>query len=76
MKECELTEQCSFFRNIAQQEELADYFLSLFCEGNFTTCARYEASLAATGGTVPDGIFPNEKDFTSLFSAVLRRIPS
>jgi hypothetical protein len=76
MKECELSGQCSFFRNIAQQEELTDYFLGLFCEGNFASCARYEAAFATANGTVPDGLFPNEKDFRSLFPATMSRMLS
>lgn len=76
MKGCELAGQCSFFQNLAQQEDLADYFLSLFCEGNFTTCARYEAALDTAGTPVPEWIFPNEKDFLSLFATTIARVPS
>lgn len=68
MKGCNLSGQCSFFRNLSLEDDLADYFLALFCEGNFTTCARYEAALANRNVPVPDGLFPNEKAFFSLFA--------
>jgi len=65
MKHCELLEGCSFLNGL--EEELSVFFQTLYCLEDFSGCARYEASLYLGRGKVPEHIFPNEKDFISLF---------
>lgn len=75
MQQCALLSQCSFFETLAtDQSELVDYFLSLYCQGDYADCARYEAACAVGQERVPLDLLPNERMFTSLVAVAACRM--
>lgn len=63
MQECELIEKCPFYNdqlegNIEQIEEMKEKY----CRKNNLNCARYMVFMALGKESMPDELFPHQKD--------------
>ena len=62
MANCPNINHCPFFRDqIAAMPSVSGYLKKQFCQGNFTTYARYIVMETLDAEFVPAVMFPNEK---------------
>lgn len=68
MARCNYIKDCNFFNDrLDSIPALAALMKENYCRGNYLDCARYAFAEANGCSNVPDYVFPNEKDFMSLF---------
>lgn len=63
MANCELLEKCIFFNNhMANMPSTSEVFKKVYCQQDFSKCARHMIVEALGKGTVPSDVFPNQTD--------------
>ena len=60
MATCEFSDSCSFFKEEFRNNPHANEFLcNNYCNGDFTTCARYKIALSDGIDNVPPDLLPD-----------------
>lgn len=63
MPDCELLDKCLFFNDrMAEMPSTSNMIKFMYCNDDFTGCARYTVRNNAGADAVPDDLFPNQKD--------------
>lgn len=76
MANCELLEMCIFFNNhMANMPSTSDVFKKIYCQGDFSKCARHMIVDALGRGTVPSDLFPNQVERANAIIAEKKATP-
>lgn len=63
MPDCELLSNCIFFNDrMAEMPSTSNIIKFMYCNDNFTGCARYIVRKSAGSAAVPQDLFPNQND--------------
>lgn len=61
MANCKILNICPFFNNKMGMEALAaDFYKKKFCQGDYSSCARYTLYTTLSNNEVPLDLYPNE----------------
>lgn len=68
MFDCECLPKCPFFHDkMSAMPVMADLYKKNYCQGDNSTCARYEVFRALGPGSVPGDLYPNQMDRAKAF---------
>ena len=71
MATCEFSDTCSFFTEEFQDNPHTKEFLcSIYCNGHFTTCERYNMAVSQGISNVPHNLLPDHLKTPKCFSGM------
>jgi len=71
MATCEFRDSCSFFKEEFQDNPHTKEFLcSIYCNGHFTTCERYNMAVSQGIDSVPHDLLPDHLKTPKCFSGM------
>lgn len=70
MIDCECLPNCPFFHDkMANMPTMASMYKRNYCQGDNSSCARYEVFTRMGSGSVPSDLFPNDSQRATEFLA-------
>lgn len=71
MASCEFVDTCAFFKEeFRDNPHTKEFLCSTYCEGHFTTCARYKIAVSEGMSKVPRDLLPDTLKTAKCFSGI------